>query len=177
MRVSRNDPCPCGSGKKYKKCCLGGVITHSIDNQLRDNFLSKVRNKFEGKVEKIVYKDYGPKRSVSKISSLILDLVDGFFHEDDSFGYKRFVVTIGIIAWNVAIMGKDKTSEEIATLMNSSGMKTDPEAEQTIAAMIKSLVHRKNSMFPEVKNIIFDFEVIERGDDFNLQVAYNEKVA
>ncbi len=21
-RVSRNDPCPCGSGKKYKKCCL-----------------------------------------------------------------------------------------------------------------------------------------------------------
>jgi Tfp pilus assembly protein PilF len=21
--ISRNDPCPCGSGKKYKKCCLG----------------------------------------------------------------------------------------------------------------------------------------------------------
>ena len=21
--VERNDPCPCGSGKKYKKCCLG----------------------------------------------------------------------------------------------------------------------------------------------------------
>jgi len=21
-KVSRNDPCPCGSGKKYKKCCL-----------------------------------------------------------------------------------------------------------------------------------------------------------
>jgi len=21
--VGRNDPCPCGSGKKYKKCCLG----------------------------------------------------------------------------------------------------------------------------------------------------------
>ena len=20
--VGRNDPCPCGSGKKYKKCCL-----------------------------------------------------------------------------------------------------------------------------------------------------------
>jgi hypothetical protein len=22
MRVGRNDPCPCGSGRKYKKCCL-----------------------------------------------------------------------------------------------------------------------------------------------------------
>ncbi len=21
--VSRNDPCPCGSGKKYKTCCRG----------------------------------------------------------------------------------------------------------------------------------------------------------
>jgi len=20
-KVDRNDPCPCGSGKKYKKCC------------------------------------------------------------------------------------------------------------------------------------------------------------
>ena len=27
--ISRNDPCPCGSGVKYKKCCLpqGGVET------------------------------------------------------------------------------------------------------------------------------------------------------
>lgn len=23
--VGRNDPCPCGSGKKYKKCCMAGV--------------------------------------------------------------------------------------------------------------------------------------------------------
>lgn len=22
-KVGRNDPCPCGSGRKYKKCCLG----------------------------------------------------------------------------------------------------------------------------------------------------------
>jgi uncharacterized protein YecA (UPF0149 family) len=21
VKVGRNDPCPCGSGKKYKKCC------------------------------------------------------------------------------------------------------------------------------------------------------------
>ena len=24
LRIGRNDPCPCGSGKKYKKCCGGG---------------------------------------------------------------------------------------------------------------------------------------------------------
>ena len=24
-KVGRNDPCPCGSGKKYKKCCGQGT--------------------------------------------------------------------------------------------------------------------------------------------------------
>ena len=23
MKIGRNAPCPCGSGKKYKQCCLG----------------------------------------------------------------------------------------------------------------------------------------------------------
>jgi hypothetical protein len=27
-KVGRNDPCPCGSGKKYKKCCLGKDLHH-----------------------------------------------------------------------------------------------------------------------------------------------------
>jgi uncharacterized protein YecA (UPF0149 family) len=22
-KIGRNEPCPCGSGRKYKKCCLG----------------------------------------------------------------------------------------------------------------------------------------------------------
>ena len=26
MPVGKNAPCPCGSGKKYKKCCLNGVV-------------------------------------------------------------------------------------------------------------------------------------------------------
>jgi uncharacterized protein YecA (UPF0149 family) len=25
-KVGRNDPCPCGSGKKYKKCHGGGAV-------------------------------------------------------------------------------------------------------------------------------------------------------
>lgn len=27
-KVGRNDPCPCGSGKKFKKCCGGGQVLH-----------------------------------------------------------------------------------------------------------------------------------------------------
>src|ERR1019366_4653371 len=27
VKIGRNDPCPCGSGKKYKRCC-GGTTIH-----------------------------------------------------------------------------------------------------------------------------------------------------
>lgn len=46
-KIGRNDPCPCGSGKKYKHCCLGKTdhrnegeltrkVTEEITNQLQD---------------------------------------------------------------------------------------------------------------------------------------------
>lgn len=43
MKIGRNDPCPCGSGKKYKKCCIdkpvrivSNVITVPIENSESD---------------------------------------------------------------------------------------------------------------------------------------------
>ena len=30
-KVGRNDPCPCGSGKKYKKCCGAGTADADED--------------------------------------------------------------------------------------------------------------------------------------------------
>ena len=34
MKIGRNDPCPCGSGKKYKKCCLRQNILNEISQDL-----------------------------------------------------------------------------------------------------------------------------------------------
>jgi len=33
-KIGRNDPCPCGSGKKYKKCCLGKPSTQDLSDYL-----------------------------------------------------------------------------------------------------------------------------------------------
>lgn len=30
MKTGRNDPCPCGSGKKFKKCCLNKTVRASV---------------------------------------------------------------------------------------------------------------------------------------------------
>src|SRR3990167_8224280 len=40
MSVGRNDPCPCGSGKKYKKCCLLNIL---MPPTLEADFAVKMR--------------------------------------------------------------------------------------------------------------------------------------
>ena len=30
MSIGRNDQCPCGSGKKYKKCCLFTELDYKV---------------------------------------------------------------------------------------------------------------------------------------------------
>jgi hypothetical protein len=38
MKIGRNDPCPCGSGKKHKKCCLEkGADYWMVDDELTDD--------------------------------------------------------------------------------------------------------------------------------------------
>ena len=36
--VGRNDPCPCGRGKKYKKCCLGKQQQREPEQEMRSKF-------------------------------------------------------------------------------------------------------------------------------------------
>lgn len=36
MRVGRNDPCPCGSGRKFKACCLNQVgVSKPVEKLVR----------------------------------------------------------------------------------------------------------------------------------------------
>lgn len=61
-RGGRNDPCPCGSGKKYKKCCLKSSATvHEVPKRIpRDviDSLRKVRHEQEALEEKGIYVNY-----------------------------------------------------------------------------------------------------------------------
>jgi hypothetical protein len=42
-KISRNDPCPCGSGKKYKRCCLSKEIApNGFDTNDRRSVIAKL---------------------------------------------------------------------------------------------------------------------------------------
>lgn len=54
-KIGRNDSCPCGSGKKYKKCCLGRPQNISaVKSDLYDdiNTLDKLSNSINDLLKK-----------------------------------------------------------------------------------------------------------------------------
>jgi len=57
-KVGRNDPCPCGSGKKFKKCCEEKTSTKKFEAKILSSSqgntspgAEKVRSLFSRKVE------------------------------------------------------------------------------------------------------------------------------
>ncbi|MGD8833823.1 MAG: type I methionyl aminopeptidase [Desulfobacteraceae bacterium] len=50
LKIGRNDPCPCGSGKKFKKCCMGKT---NMEQPLTHPHKSKIRLKSEAALEAI----------------------------------------------------------------------------------------------------------------------------
>ncbi len=52
-KIGRNDPCPCGSGKKYKKCCMGREGERPVDMKKWYKQKYDIRLKDPGDIEGI----------------------------------------------------------------------------------------------------------------------------
>jgi methionyl aminopeptidase len=68
VKVGRNDPCPCGSGLKYKKCCLGKSMTPNRDIEALYTRKHGIRLKKERDIEAI--------RKAGRLVLETLDLVE-----------------------------------------------------------------------------------------------------
>lgn len=97
--VKRNDPCPCGSGKKYKKCCEGkqqvtveAVAIEELERVLQTFYLEYPERKdvrayiehvgtWQPKLESVLQREL--------IEAIALD--DFFFHQEPSIwkGYLK----------------------------------------------------------------------------------------
>ena len=61
MKTGRNDPCPCGSGKKYKHCCLNPVLSEPGDPaDLAWRRMRRVLEGYPAEMLRFVKNAYGP---------------------------------------------------------------------------------------------------------------------
>ena len=69
-KIGRNDPCPCGSGLKYKKCCLKNGNAPLSKEKLKDIYLRKygIRLKEKKHIEGI--------KKAGELALKILDLIE-----------------------------------------------------------------------------------------------------
>jgi methionyl aminopeptidase len=72
VKVGRNDPCPCGSGQKYKKCCLGKEISESKDPRAMYAQRYKIQLKKPADIQGI--------RKAGRLVLDTLDLVESKIH-------------------------------------------------------------------------------------------------
>ena len=71
-KAGRNDPCPCGSGKKYKKCCLAETFVQngreeSIRRRLVDELLNFYNKNYRDTIEEahvIFWDDFVPQEQL-----------------------------------------------------------------------------------------------------------------
>jgi hypothetical protein len=61
MKTGRNDPCPCGSGKKYKHCCLNAVtVAAAAPTDLTWRRLRTLLDGFPDEMLRFTVEAYGP---------------------------------------------------------------------------------------------------------------------
>lgn len=68
MKVGRNDPCPCGSGLKYKKCCLGKSSQENTN--LKEIYFKRYRIRLKEK------RDIEGIKEAGRVALATLDLIE-----------------------------------------------------------------------------------------------------
>jgi hypothetical protein len=83
MIIGRNDPCPCGSGKKYKKCCLQKDVASAPRKSLDFGYESdltvrrKAIDKLDALLRETVYQD--------EVAEFIEEFWNPIFVDEDDF--------------------------------------------------------------------------------------------
>jgi len=155
-RIGRNQPCPCGSGKKYKKCCYG-------KNNISKIFLSDGPGKkfLEGAIV-----TENPQKE--KISEILLEFAEPLTAacEGDKAFYNA--LQLSVIAWNSSFFSLKDRNELIDEGINKHiDNNKDREVTKEILSM---MLERKKKNFSHIKMFIVDFEITYEGKKRHLTV-------
>src|SRR3990167_5765186 len=114
-KIGRNDPCMCGSGKKYKKCCLTNrklPISNNAIQESQERLKTSVKKKIGSQA---VILDKASKR---KMSEIILGLAEDFLYEAESDNEIRNLIMATCFAWNLSLFPLKKRVKEMKKFMS-----------------------------------------------------------
>lgn len=155
-RIGRNQPCPCGSGKKYKKCCY------------EKNNISKIllSNGFGKNLPKEAVITTNPQKE--KMSEVLLEFAEPLTDEceDDKAFYN--VLQISAIAWNSSFFSPKERNKLIDESINKHI--NDNSGREIAKEILSKMLERKEKNFPNIKRIIIDLQISYRDGQQHLDV-------
>lgn len=155
-RIGRNQPCPCGSGKKYKKCCYE---KNNISQTLLANGFGKNLPK-----DAVITTN----TQNEKMSEVLLEFAKPLIDEckDDKAFYKA--LQISAIAWNSSFF----SPEERKKLIDESFNKyiNDNNEREIAKEILSKMLERKEKKFQNIKRKILDFQISYRDGQQHLNV-------
>ncbi|HYQ29877.1 MAG TPA: SEC-C domain-containing protein [Polyangiaceae bacterium] len=151
MKASRNDPCPCGSGKKYKRCHLESDQTLAreqpsprvveradaqfmVSGGLSDDDIGAAADYFENRE-----RSGGWAQQMIEFVQPLLDKSDGSKEQVEK------AVSFGMLCWNIAIMPRAERAVAIDAAEREIA-KTDEDRE-AFRDLVELMLARYEELF------------------------------
>ncbi|TDT65220.1 SEC-C motif-containing protein [Allofrancisella inopinata] len=182
MKIGRNEPCICGSGKKYKKCCYGKEDLLSSKSNTSTDGSRKLMNKHQ---QELVRKNKNIKVKESdgfKMSDIIKEFASDMLDYAETDDQIRMTFQMAIVSWNLCVMlereqdGSKQQNLIDGFLVTCKKAQRSPEADDGVFEEI--LEHyriRKQKYFSHINRFIADYKLeVLRSGDINLSIASTE---
>src|SRR3990167_678385 len=160
-KVARNDPCLCGSGKKYKKCCFLNSENFEDEDWLDQTALlqtmgDKVKKQFRDESIKMGTSE---ELGLERMSDIILEFAEEFLEGAKNPREKKGIIMMTVVAWNIAIIADEDIEsaiDRIEDYLRTLGFKKKSEDKDVVSCMLLGLVEKKWMEYPDVQRFIVD---------------------
>lgn len=152
-KIGRNEPCPCGSGKKYKKCCLGQyyepIFTKEVSEEIdQEDDLNEV------KISKIII-DYA-----QDLLKIMGDKID-----------QEIAINLVIAAWNLSMFKENERTKALSSLLKKMVIKDGSNESKAINYLMQTLISRKQQDYPDLNRFIEEHYLSTSKNEIRLTVV------
>ncbi len=137
-KIGRNAPCPCGSGKKYKFCCLNREEDNKSAQQKKDGSIYDILTREEMKILEMNRKQKGYIGYTDIINVYALPLLKGTRTQEET----KKSLTIAMICWNMALVRKKPAIVNKVLAEMKKNMKGSEEFEEFKENVIMPMIER-----------------------------------
>ena len=165
QKAGRNEPCPCASGKKYKKCCMG--LADITDQEVFPH-LEKLKQR---QVDKGLRVSSSEAHDLARMSEVILDYARELLDFSPTYEAKEHALFLAIMAWNLALEEEEKGMQHLNDLLHRMKIPENSSDWNDMSDILKALIYKKQMEYPLFDRFVVDYQFSETEDGFHLSVA------